>query len=619
MYQVLARKWRPKTFHEMVGQQHVRQALSYALDHDRLHHAYLFTGTRGVGKTTIARIFAKSLNCLKNGVSANPCGQCEACREIDAGRFPDLIEVDAASRTGVDDTRELLDNVPYAPVKGRSKVYLIDEVHMFSKSSFNALLKTLEEPPPHVKFILATTDPQKLPATVLSRCLQFHLKNMTPAQVEAHLRTILNEEKVVFEEAALSLLAEAANGSMRDGLSLMDQAIAFGQGEVRADEVASLLGAVPAAHIQRLFAYLSDGQAREIRMLLAELDQFAPDYPELLRRVLQGLQQITIAQLHAARDEGEIPAAMRALAVRLPVELVQLWYQIATDAWQNLPYQPDPRTALEMTLLRMIALQPILPTQALESVAEIPAVAEAVEMSIETAEETKQAETLSVTEEMPVERVAPGKSLSSPEPLLPPLDQAQENSTEKIVATDEESDDVPPWQNEEMPPLSAYEDSAQPYEPEDQEERPVKKPPAATVDFGAFIDQPDRWGEWLKTLSMDDETLRVLGENSCPVAWDGTRLTLAMIGAGMLWASDARLKAFSALLAGCVTGPFSLELQENDTISTPVRRRQAESDAELARAQQAFENDPAVVRVISQLGARIEPGSVYSLKNSEKE
>ena len=244
-YEVLARKWRPGSFEELVGQEHVRRALVNALDEDRLHHAYLFTGTRGVGKTTIARIFAKSLNC-ETGVTSRPCGTCSACREITEGRFVDLIEVDAASRTGVDDTRELLENVQYAPSRGRYKVYLIDEVHMFSRHSFNALLKTLEEPPPHVKFLLATTDPQKLPVTILSRCLQFNLKRLPVALIVAHLQHILDHEKVAYDTVALQLLAEGADGSMRDGLSLLDQALAFGAGAIREQEVRDMLGTVSA-------------------------------------------------------------------------------------------------------------------------------------------------------------------------------------------------------------------------------------------------------------------------------------------------------------------------------------------------------------------------------------
>lgn len=371
MYQVLARQWRPKNFHELVGQAHVAEALAYALDHDRIHHAHLFTGTRGVGKTTIARIFAKSLNCLTNGVSSKPCGTCEHCTEIDAGRFPDLIEVDAASRTGVDDTRDLLDNVPYAPVKGRYKVYLIDEVHMFSKSSFNALLKTLEEPPPHVKFILATTDLQKVPATVLSRCLQFHLKNLTPRQIAGHLANILRHEQTPFDDEALAMLARAGNGSMRDALSLLDQAIAFGQGEVRTAKVAGLLGAVPARHFIALMEAMAHQDAAGLRRILAEMDEYAPDYAALLAELMGQFQRVTVLQLGAAQPDEYFEPELAALAGRLPVELMQLWYQIATDTWQYFPYQPSAGLAFEMMLLRMTAMQPLFPNAPPRAVADL--------------------------------------------------------------------------------------------------------------------------------------------------------------------------------------------------------------------------------------------------------
>ena len=294
-YQVLARKWRPRKFAEMVGQDHVLQALINALDNDRLHHAYLFTGTRGVGKTTVARIFAKSLNC-ESGVSAEPCGECSACTEIDEGRFVDLIEVDAASRTKVEDTRELLDNVQYAPTRARYKVYLIDEVHMLSAHSFNALLKTLEEPPPHVKFLLATTDPQKLPATVLSRCLQFNLKRLSIPLIVGHLEQLLGVEGVETDAAALRLLARAADGSMRDALSLLDQAIAFGGGKVHETDVRSMLGSIERGQVVALLRALADGDAATLLGVVDKLDQRAPDYEGLLAELLTCLQQIAIAR-----------------------------------------------------------------------------------------------------------------------------------------------------------------------------------------------------------------------------------------------------------------------------------------------------------------------------------
>ncbi|MBV7434434.1 DNA polymerase III subunit gamma/tau [Cardiobacteriaceae bacterium TAE3-ERU3] len=460
MYQVLARKWRPKNFHELVGQQHVTQALTYALDHDRIHHAYLFTGTRGVGKTTIARIFAKSLNCLTNGVSAEPCGECEHCREIDQGRFPDLIEVDAASRTGVDDTRELLDNVPYAPVKGRYKVYLIDEVHMFSRSSFNALLKTLEEPPKHVKFILATTDPQKMPATVLSRCLQFHLKNMTSAQIVAHLQAILDHDNIEYEQDGLKLLAEAGSGSMRDSLSLLDQAIAYGRGAISSKDVAQLLGAVPAQQLRAIMGTLADADAPALRGVLHTLDEFAPDYQDLLKRLLYQLQEVTIAQLDAERFSGEIDDEIKLLAERLPVELVQLWYQIATDGWQSLAYQPDVRLAVEMILLRMIALRPLLPTADPATLREIPPVA--------PASPGKQVETLDDLEAMLKEKDS--DEASSAEKKTDELQPVVHNAVQSGNEVNQVQAAAPPISDDELPPpwVSApnYGDTEVSHEPE---------------------------------------------------------------------------------------------------------------------------------------------------------
>ena len=358
-YQVLARKWRPHAFAEMVGQEHVLRALINALDNDRLHHAYLFTGTRGVGKTTIARILAKSLNC-ERGVGASPCGECSACREIDEGRFIDLIEVDAASRTKVDETRELLENVPYAPARGRFKVYLIDEVHMFSKHSFNALLKTLEEPPEHVKFLLATTDPQKLPATILSRCLQFNLKRLPPGLIGEHLQRVLDAEGVAADAGALRHLARAADGSMRDALSLLDQAIAYGQGEVRDAQVEAMLGNLSQARLFELLEAIAASDARGLLGLLAQIAEFAPDYEQLLADLLGLLHQLALAQQVPTAVDGEAFDGQRlaALAQRCAAEDVQLWYQIALLGRRDLPYAPDARDGLEMILLRMVAFRP---------------------------------------------------------------------------------------------------------------------------------------------------------------------------------------------------------------------------------------------------------------------
>ncbi|MDO3386943.1 DNA polymerase III subunit gamma/tau [Gilvimarinus sp. SDUM040013] len=358
-YQVLARKWRPRTFRDLVGQEHVLQALVNALDHDRLHHAYLFTGTRGVGKTTIARILAKCLNC-ETGVSSTPCGQCAACVEIAENRFVDLIEVDAASRTKVEDTRELLENVQYAPTRGRYKVYLIDEVHMLSTHSFNALLKTLEEPPPHVKFLLATTDPQRLPVTILSRCLQFNLKNMTPELVTGHLKHVLEAEAVPFEESALWQLGRAADGSMRDALSLTDQAIAFGSGKVTEAEVRSMLGTIDRSAVYDILRALAAGDGKAALAAVAQMAEHAPDFASALADMLSILHRIAIGQaLPEAVDnsQGDRDQVLE-LASQLPTEDVQLFYQTGLLGRRDLPLAPAPRAGLEMVLLRMLAFRP---------------------------------------------------------------------------------------------------------------------------------------------------------------------------------------------------------------------------------------------------------------------
>jgi DNA polymerase-3 subunit gamma/tau len=358
-YLVLARKWRPRTFTELVGQEHVQQALINALDSGRIHHAFLFTGTRGVGKTTIARILAKSLNC-ERGVSSKPCGECGACREIDEGRFVDLIEVDAASRTKVDDTRELLDNVQYAPTRGRYKVYLIDEVHMLSTHSFNALLKTLEEPPPHVKFLLATTDPQKLPVTVLSRCLQFNLKRLPAPLIAGRLQQILRAEGVAAEPAAIGLLARSADGSLRDALSLLDQILAFGAGRVTEKDTRVMLGTVDRQQVVGVIERLAAHDARGLLDSIAAIDEFAPDYGQLLDEMAALLQKIALRQVIADLPDDEVYATdmLQRLAATMAAEDLQLYYQIAILGRRDLPLAPDPRIGAEMTLLRMLAFRP---------------------------------------------------------------------------------------------------------------------------------------------------------------------------------------------------------------------------------------------------------------------
>ncbi|ELO0859137.1 DNA polymerase III subunit gamma/tau [Citrobacter amalonaticus] len=362
-YQVLARKWRPQTFADVVGQEHVLTALANGLSLGRIHHAYLFSGTRGVGKTSIARLLAKGLNC-ETGITATPCGVCDNCREIEQGRFVDLIEIDAASRTKVEDTRDLLDNVQYAPARGRFKVYLIDEVHMLSRHSFNALLKTLEEPPSHVKFLLATTDPQKLPVTILSRCLQFHLKALDVDQIRHQLEHILNEEQIAHEPRALQLLSRAADGSLRDALSLTDQAIASGDGQVSTQAVSAMLGTLDDDQALSLVEAVIAADGERVMTLVNEAAARGIEWEALLVEMLGLLHRIALVQLSPAAlggDMATIEVRMRELARTVPPADVQLYYQTLLIGRKELPYAPDRRMGVEMTLLRALAFHPRMP------------------------------------------------------------------------------------------------------------------------------------------------------------------------------------------------------------------------------------------------------------------
>ena len=412
-YLVLARKWRPKTFSEVVGQQHVLKALINGLDQDRLHHAFLFSGTRGVGKTTLARIFAKSLNC-EQGVSSTPCGECQSCQEVDAGRFVDLIEVDAASRTKVDDTRELLDNVQYAPSRGRYKVYLIDEVHMLSTSSFNALLKTLEEPPSHVKFLFATTDPQKLPVTILSRCLQFNLRRLDVTQISDHLVNILQKENIEFEQAALVEIARAADGSMRDALSLLDQAISFGAGNVTSEQVNQMLGTISQQQVHLLINALINNDGQQLLQQSQELSAQGRDFKTVLNELLATLQRIASIQLVPDlenTDETDF-VQLQSLAQQCSPELVQLFYQIALHGKRDLPYAADPKSGFDMLLLRMLSFQPMH-----SNISDTAPTPPATHQSVKTQEKVNIEQQSSYAETKPIETVTPHVAESRPSEL----------------------------------------------------------------------------------------------------------------------------------------------------------------------------------------------------------
>lgn len=505
-YQVLARKWRPKRFQEMVGQEHVLKALVNALDDDRLHHAYLFTGTRGVGKTSIARLFAKSLNC-ETGVSSSPCGECSACREIAEGRFVDLIEVDAASRTKVEDTRELLENVQYAPTHGRYKVYLIDEVHMLSTHSFNALLKTLEEPPPHVKFLLATTDPQKLPVTILSRCLQFNLKNMIPERIVDHLKFVLGEESVSYEEPALWLLARSADGSMRDAMSLTDQAIAFGAGEVNEADVRAMLGTIDTRLVYRMLECLVDQDAQGLLDAVNDLAQFSPDYNTVLGDLISLLHRIAVGQALPSAVDNSMgdKEQVQNLASRMRAEDLQLFYQIALMGRKDLPFVPDSREGLEMILLRMLAFRPAdsaptgrpAATQSAPAVAATAPAAPQSEPAVSAPAEPQSAPvTASPAQETPQPAPQPEPQAQQPNPAPQPAAPAAQSQPEPApkpmapaaqepapqamsVATQPPAhsmDDIPPWEDADVP-ADDYDNGYQDLPPA-QGSQPGKKPEA---------------------------------------------------------------------------------------------------------------------------------------------
>ncbi|MEW9799157.1 DNA polymerase III subunit gamma/tau [Alteromonas sp. CYL-A6] len=488
-YQVLARKWRPGKFSELVGQEHVVSAISNALDNDRLHHAYLFTGTRGVGKTTIARIFSKSLNC-EEGQGANPCGQCATCTEIEQGNYVDLLEIDAASRTKVEDTRELLDNVQYKPTRGRYKVYLIDEVHMLSKHSFNALLKTLEEPPPHVKFLLATTDPQKLPVTILSRCLQFNLKALSREQITGQLEHILNAETIPFEASALGLLAKAAQGSMRDALSLTDQAIAQGNNQVTAQVVTDMLGLMDKNHLLKLINAVIKKLPQDVTGLIDAMAQQSPDYAQVLSELSSLFHQIALTQWvpDACKLETSSARAIYELSRRINPEQVQLFYQIALQGKRDLPYAPDGRAALEMTLLRMMTFAPASPVASSDDVISqapvaVPAAASTTITSEASSEPDNSVQHPEQTVADSVEQPAPMQEVRADEADTPPWDNQAVSEAEQAPVPDNElpasveQDDTfaPPFDM--GPPPEAYNDDIPPQQDESEHSQPAYAEP----------------------------------------------------------------------------------------------------------------------------------------------
>ncbi|MFA5530850.1 MAG: DNA polymerase III subunit gamma/tau [Thiohalomonadaceae bacterium] len=564
-YQVLARKWRPRSFPEMVGQEHVLRALINALDNDRLHHAFLFTGTRGVGKTTVARILAKSINC-EQGMSSRPCGECASCREIDEGRFVDLIEVDAASRTKVEDTRDLLDNVQYAPTRGRYKVYLIDEVHMLSNSSFNALLKTLEEPPPHVKFLLATTDPQKLPVTVLSRCLQFNLKRLTPELIAGHLTDVLAREGIPAEPAAVHELARAADGSMRDALSLLDQAIAFGGGRVDAREVRDMLGTIDRGQVFALLEKLAANDAEGLLAACRVLEEQGPDYVGVLGELVSVLHKLALAQVlpEAVDDTLGEGDAVRTLAARVTPEDVQLWYQIALTGRRDLPLAPEARAGFEMLMLRMLAFRP-------DDGNTRPAVSAARERPVPS----------SGRDASP----AAGRPATAV-PTANPVNSAPARVVEPAASTVVESP---------VPMAAAPQPVAVP-------PREVREPSAATGDS-------EEWAGLVAQLPLTP-MVRQFAQQCSLRRREGDRFDLALEPAHAHFRSEKREEALRKSLEDFVGRPVKITITVGSGGITPAMVRERNHVERQRQAEEAIEADPAVRALVDHFDGSIPQGSI---------
>ncbi|MHC1479197.1 DNA polymerase III subunit gamma/tau [Frateuria aurantia] len=560
-YQVLARKWRPRKFAELVGQEHVVRALTHALESGRMHHAYLFTGTRGVGKTTIARIFAKSLNC-ERGESADPCGVCSVCTAVDAGRFVDLLEIDAASNTGVDDVREVIENAQYAPTRGRFKVYLIDEVHMLSKPAFNALLKTLEEPPPHVKFLLATTDPQKLPVTVLSRCLKFNLKRLLPQQISEQMRFILGAESIAFEDAALGELARAADGSLRDGLSLLDQAIAYGGGQVQAGDVRAMLGSVEHSQVIGVLEAVAAGDGAALLREADQIASFSPDFGGVLDDLATLLHQLQLHQLVPDYHTDEAAPELSVLAARLTPEDVQLYYQIAIQGRRELSMAPDARAGFEMSLLRMLAFRP---------------------------DEGDGGEPARSQPASPVARAAApaGRSSAAPPGKAP-------------VAT------MPASKAEPRAVVAAAEPAAAPVA------EPVRAPVQAMADTGGLPD----WAGLIEMAGLRGP-LGQLAQNSALREREGNVLVLALQSSHMHLAVEPMVSQMEDRIGTALGRPMRLRFVEDrrgGSVDTPAARAAQQRETAQRSAEASIEADPLVQALKRDFGARVVPQSIRAVE-----